>query len=73
MVESKFSRNVHLVLYPTVAGVVPHGVKSLLLWGTTAGAWFRRQGRAARRQDPAAEWQGGRSLPPCHTAAGSFC
>jgi hypothetical protein len=27
----------------------PHGVKSLPPWGTAAGAWFRRRGRAARR------------------------
>jgi hypothetical protein len=37
-----------------------------------AGAWFQRQGGAVRRQDPAAEWHGGRSVPPSHTAAGSF-
>jgi hypothetical protein len=40
--------------------------------GTVAGACFWRQIEAARRQDPAAERHGGRSLPPCHTALGPF-
>jgi hypothetical protein len=41
-------------------------------WGTAAGACFWRQSEAARRQDPAAERHGGRSLPPCHTTLGPF-
>jgi hypothetical protein len=70
MIESKFLRNVYLAPYPTAS--VPHGVKSLTPWGTAAGAWFRWQGGAARRQIPAAERHDGRSLPPYHTALGHF-
>jgi hypothetical protein len=44
-----------------VAIAIPHGVKFLPLWGTTAGEHLRRQGRAAQRQDPAAQRHGGRS------------
>jgi hypothetical protein len=133
MVESKFSRNVHMALYPPHGGrllppyptalspcrhgarrqehteffiylfchdfqkingrikifekctsgavptprrqtpaAVPHGVKSLPPSGTTAGAWFRRQGGAVWCQDPAAERHGGRSLPLRHTMLGLF-
>jgi hypothetical protein len=50
------------------SGVVAHGGRLLPPRGTTAVAWFRRQGGAAQRQDPA----GSRSVPPCHTAAGFF-
>jgi hypothetical protein len=63
LVESKISRNVHLTPYPT---------RSLTPWGTAAGACFWRQSGAARRQDPAAERHGGRSLPPCLTTLGPF-
>jgi hypothetical protein len=38
----------------------PRGVKSLPPRGPAAGAWFQRQGGAARRQDPAVERHGGR-------------
>jgi hypothetical protein len=34
--------------------------------------WFRRQGGAARRQDPAAEQHDVWSVPSCHMEAGSF-
>jgi hypothetical protein len=59
MVESKFSRNVQ-ALYSTAAG------------SAAAGVWFLRRGGAVRCQDPTAEGHDGRSVPPCHTAAGSF-
>jgi hypothetical protein len=51
---------------------VAQGVKSLAPWGMAAGVRFLRQGGAARREDPAAEPLDGRSVPSCHTAAGSF-
>jgi hypothetical protein len=56
MIESKFSRNVHLAPHATMSSSCRHtpGVKSLPPRGTAAGAWFERQGRAARRQDLAA-------------------
>jgi hypothetical protein len=43
---------------------------SLLPYPTALSPW--RQGRAARRQDPAAQRHGGRPLPPCHVALGPF-
>jgi hypothetical protein len=43
-----------------VPAAVWHNVKSLLPWGTAAGAWFRQQGGAVRRQGPTAERHGGK-------------
>jgi hypothetical protein len=52
----------HRTPWRQAPAAIPHGVKSLPLRGTVAGAWFRRQGRA----------DGARTLPPSGTAAGPY-
>jgi hypothetical protein len=56
----------------SIPAAIPHVVKSLPPWGTTAGEHLWRQGRAAWRQDPAAQCHGGSPLPPCHVVVRPF-
>jgi hypothetical protein len=56
----------------SIPAVIPHVVKSLPPWGTVAGEHLWRQGRAAWRQDPAAQRHGDSPLPPCHVAVSPF-
>jgi hypothetical protein len=72
MSESKISRNIHLPTNPSILAAMLHGVKSLSSRGTAAGEHLWQQGRAARRQDPAAVRHGGRPLPLCHLTVRPF-